>query len=206
MYHSILGSRAGTQGYSRRPARLGRNRSQMPNRGLPYRRRVAAVSGFLLSLPLFLPIARAQPGPGFWTRPLTIPARPGTAVVRLNWRSEFLPAIKAIADAFPAKQQLDINYDDYASRDRFCEPDGPLHVLVEQGEPTPHDKQYWQWRFPAGTPQPETFLVGQLRVVFVVHKSNSIQSLDFTQIRKALNEERKTDPMAGHRRCCVVRH
>jgi ABC-type phosphate transport system substrate-binding protein len=120
-----------------------------------------------------------------------VPAKPGAAIVRLNWRSEFLPAIKAIADAFPAKQQLDINYDDYASRNRFCEPDGPLHILVEQGEPTPHDKQYWQWRFPAGTPQPETFLVGQLRVVFIVHKSNSIQSLDFTQIRKALNEKGK---------------
>ena len=40
-------------------------------------------------------------------------------------------------------------------------------------------------------PQPEAFVVGELRVVFVVNKSNPIESLTFAEIRKALNEKGK---------------
>ncbi len=56
---------------------------------------------------------------GFGAYPLSLPAKAGAAVVRLNWRSELLPAVKAIAEVFWANDKLDINYDDYASLKPF---------------------------------------------------------------------------------------
>ena len=44
-------------------------------------------------------------------------------------------------------------------------------------------------------------MLGNLQVVFVVHPSNPIGSLDFTAIRKALSQEGKGGKMArGERR------
>jgi ABC-type phosphate transport system substrate-binding protein len=130
--------------------------------------------------------------PGVKVRELTRPAPAGVVVVRARYKSGFLPSVQAVGNVSPFKNKLDINYDDYASFGRFCDGDDPFHVLIQEGSLTPHHKQCWQRRFPAGTPQPEAFLVGQLRVVFVVNKSNPIESLDFAGIRKALNPTGKT--------------
>ena len=130
--------------------------------------------------------------PGVKLRELTRPAPAGAVVVRGPYKSGFLPSVQAVGNAFPSKNKLNINYDDCGSFGRFCDGDDPFHVLIQEGSLTPHHKQCWQRRFPAGTPQPEAFVVGQLRVVFVVNKSNPIESLDFTGIRKALNPTGKT--------------
>jgi len=122
----------------------------------------------------------------------TVPPTAGTAIVRGRYTSESLRLIQAIAKAFPSKDKLDVASDDHASFGRFCDNDAPFHVVICEGDLTPHHKQCWQRRFPAGTPQPEAFMVGQLRVVFVANKSNPIESLDFAGIRKALNPTGKT--------------
>ncbi len=146
----------------------------------------AALCGLILILPLVPGLAVAG------TRPLSLRVRAGVVVVRVNWRSELLPALQAIAGTFPGNNKLDVNYDDYACFDRFCDRDAPYHVVVQMGALTDHDKQHEQLRFPAGTAQPEAFLVGNLRIVFVAHNNNPLQSLDFAGIRKALSETGRT--------------
>jgi ABC-type phosphate transport system substrate-binding protein len=156
------------------------------------RRWFVALLSLTLSCTLVSKVAVAQPNPGFGICPLSVPAKAGAVVVRANWRSEFLPSIEAIARAFPARDKLDINYDDYASFGRFCDDDNPFHVVIEEGSQTSHDQWCLQRRFPAGTPQPEAFLLGHFRVILVVNKDNPIRLLDFAEIRKAFNQAGKT--------------
>lgn len=99
--------------------------------------------------------------------------------------------IQATAKAFASTNNVDVACDDYASFGRFCDRDDPFHVLAQEGELTRHDKRCQQLRFPTGTRQPEAFLVGHFQVVLIVHKSNSIASLDFAGIRKAFGQDEK---------------
>jgi ABC-type phosphate transport system substrate-binding protein len=150
----------------------------------------ASVVGLLLSC--FSPPGVAAAQPYRTAIPvLSVPAKPGLAIVRGRYTSESFRLVRTVFDGFPAKNEVDIAFDLYASFGRFCDHDAPFHVVICEGELTPHDKQCWARRFPPGTPQPEAFLVGKLRVLFVVHKENSIQSLDFAGIRKSLNENGK---------------
>ena len=126
------------------------------------------------------------------TSALSVPAKPGLAIVRGRYTSQSFRLVRTVFVGFPAKNQVDIAFDLYASFGRFCDHDAPFHVVICEGELTPHDKHCWAHQFPPGSPQPEAFLVGRLRVVFVVHKDNAIRSLDFAGIRKSLNENGKT--------------
>ena len=96
--------------------------------------------------------------------------------------------VKAIADASPFRDKLDVAFDDHASFGRFCDDDNPFHVVLVQGTRTPLDGWCLQRRFPAGTAQPGEFPLGQSRVVFIVNSSNPIRYLDFAGIRKALSQ------------------
>lgn len=131
-------------------------------------------------------------GPVALLRELTKPAIPGKAVVRAKCGSESLQMLASVANGFAGSEHLDIAGDDFASLGRFCDFDDAFGVLVQEGAPTPHQKQCWRRRFPAGTPEPATFPLGELRVVVVVHKSNRIPSLSLAQIGKALGEGEKT--------------
>ena len=75
-----------------------------------------------------------------------------------------------------------MTFDYYASFGWFCADEDLFHVLIQEGDLTPYDQTCLQHRFPAGTLRPEAFHVGQLRVIFAVNKSNSIQSLGFGEI------------------------
>jgi ABC-type phosphate transport system substrate-binding protein len=108
--------------------------------------------------------------------------------VRGSWRSQHLPLLQAIAQRYASAGLLDIAYDDYASFGRFCDRDDPFHVLIHEGSLTSHQENCRRVRFSAGTLQPEVFLVGHLRVVFVAHKENPIPSLNFAVIRQILIE------------------
>ena len=112
-------------------------------------------------------------------------------MVRGRYQSGFLPAVQAVGNAFPSKSKLNINYDYHGSFGRFCDGDDPFHVVICEGDLTPHQKQCRERRFPPGAPQPEAFVVGELRVVFLVNTSNSIESLDLARIRRALNPKGK---------------
>jgi ABC-type phosphate transport system substrate-binding protein len=160
---------------------------------------LVAICVFLLTLPLISGRAVAQTGTGWQplnrdaaVRGLTKEIPSGAAVVHINWTSAFVPMIKAIGEALPSKAKIDVARDDHASFGRFCDGDQPFHMVLQEGELTDHDARCQERRFPAGTPQPEAFMVGQLRVVFVANKSNPIESLDFAGIRKALNPTGKT--------------
>ena len=146
----------------------------------------------ILAMPLAPLAARAQPGPGFGRQPLSVPAKPGAAIVRGRYASESLRMIQDVAKAFPASNKLDVTFDYYASFGWFCADEDLFHVLIQEGDLTPYDQTCLQHRFPAGTLRPEAFHVGRLRVIFAVNKSNSIQSLGFGEIRKALHEKGKT--------------
>jgi ABC-type phosphate transport system substrate-binding protein len=63
--------------------------------------------------------------------------------------------------------------------------------VIQEGSLTAHDHACLARQFPAGTPQPEAFPVGQRRVVVVVHKSNPIRGIGLTGIGKALSDEGK---------------
>ena len=112
-------------------------------------------------------------------------AKADTAIVRGRYSSESLRMIQAVAEKFPARDKLDVAFDDHASFGRFCDHDAPFHVVICEGNLTSHHNRCWEQRFIVETPQPETFAIGQFRVVFVVSKSNPIQSLDFVGIRRA---------------------
>ena len=99
--------------------------------------------------------------------------------------------MQEVAKAFPAKDKLDVTFDIYANFGWFCADEDLFHVLIQEGGLTAWDQSCLQHRFPTGTPQPEAFFVGQVRVLFAVNKSNPIQSLDFAGIRKALDEKGK---------------
>lgn len=115
--------------------------------------------------------------------------RPGCVVIRGKARSDGLNMLRKLAETFPGKERLDVNFDDHASFGRFCDRDDPFHVVIQEGRLTDHDRKCRQWRFPAGKPQPEAFPLGQRRVVLVVHKANPIKSMTFAGIAKALSEE-----------------
>lgn len=99
--------------------------------------------------------------------------------------------MQVVAKAFPGSKEVDVNFDDYASYGRFCDDDNPYHVVVEEGCRTEHDQWCLQRRFPPKKPQPEAFVVGRFRVVFVVSKSNPVQAMTFAGVRKALCEKGK---------------
>jgi ABC-type phosphate transport system substrate-binding protein len=128
---------------------------------------------------------------GLPLRGLDKPAEPGKVAVRAKFGCEALNFVEAIAKSFAGSDGLDIAGDDFASLGRFCEFDDPFAVLVQEGSPTPHQEKCWRRRFPAGTPEPGTFPLGELRVVLVVHKSNRVASLSLSQIGKALGEDEK---------------
>ena len=162
----------------------------------------AALSLVALVLPLMPGFALAQnavgwraikrgAGPAKAIHVLSVPAPAGAVAVRGRYRSDSLPLIDAIGKEFPSKEKMHVASDDFGSFGRFCDEDDPFHVVIQEGGLTLHDKLCWRRRFPAGTPQPEAFVVGELRVVFVVNKSNPIESLTFAGIRKALNEKGK---------------
>ncbi len=151
----------------------------------------AALCGVILGLPLAPPVALAQPGPGWGQHPLSVPAKRGAAIVRGRYNSESLRLMQEVAKAFPAKDKLDVTFDIYANFGWFCADEDLFHVLIQEGGLTAWDQSCLQHRFPTGTPQPEAFFVGQVRVLFAVNKSNPIKSLDFAGIRKALDEKGK---------------
>lgn len=128
---------------------------------------------------------------GIPLRGLNKPAEPGKVAVRVKFGSDALQITEALANGFASNDGIDIAGDDFASLGRFCEFDDPFAVLVQEGSPTPHQKKCWRRRFPAGTPEPATFPLGELRVVLVVHKSNRVTSLSLAQIGKALGEDEK---------------
>ena len=105
--------------------------------------------------------------------PLTVPARPGSVIVRGREGSQSLESILAVSNAFPSKGNLDVAFDDYASFGRFCDDDAPYHVVIEEGVRTPRDELCSARQFPPGSPQPGAYLVGQLRVLFAVNKSKT---------------------------------
>ncbi len=123
--------------------------------------------------------------------PLTVPARPGSVIVRGREGSQSTESILAVANAFPSKGSLDVAFDDYASFGRFCDDDAPYHVVIEEGVRTPRDELCSRRQFPRGSPQPGAYLIGQLRVLFAVNSANPIRSLNFAQIRNALYAEGK---------------
>ncbi len=155
-----------------------------------------ALRGLVLSLPFTLGLAIAEGGVG---QPLdrsaalasttprrTVPAKFGDVVVRGQEGSESLAMLQAIADTFSSKDKLDVTFDDHASFGRFCDRDNPFHIVIQEGNLTHHQERCLKWRFGVGTPQPEAFVIGQFRVIIVVHKNNPMHSLDFAGIRKAL--------------------
>ena len=119
---------------------------------------------------------------------LTNPAPAGAVVVRGPYRSTSLRLIQEIAKKFPSKDDVHVAFDDHASFGRFCDRDSPFHILINEGDLTEQDDERSCSRFPIGAPQPRSFHVGQLRVIFVVHKSNSLRALDFAQIAKVLSD------------------
>jgi hypothetical protein len=117
-----------------------------------------------------------------------------------------------MAKEFPAQARVDVAPDAFASFGRFCDADNLFGVLINTEMITKHDKQCWLRRFPASTPQPQAFVVGQLRIVFIANGSNAIRSVDAAAIRKAVsaygtcNVVRASDrPESGYRVCDILR-
>jgi hypothetical protein len=96
------------------------------------------------------------------------------------------------AEEFAASDKLDVEYDDYASIGRFCDGDDPYDVLIQEGDLTARARRCWRRRFPAGRLQPRTHLLGQLRIVVIVHAANHVGSLDLAQVDKILNDQGKS--------------
>ena len=115
----------------------------------------------------------------------------GVVVIRGRARSESLRMMQNISTRFRFQDGLHVAFDDCASFGRFCDRDVPFHILIKEGCLTDQETNRLQWRFPAGSPSPTEFLVGQLRVIVVVHKSNPIRSLDLEQISSALSDAGK---------------
>lgn len=124
-------------------------------------------------------------------RDLTKPAPAGAVITRGRYGSGAIPPILAIHQAFLDKDKINVDYDDYGTFGRFCDRDGPFHILIQDEDLTPHHNQCWSRRFPADTPQPEVFVVGRIRVVFVVHRHNHVQTLTCMNLGHALCENGK---------------
>ena len=161
--------------------------------------RLRAISGypgwlsrFAVSLLWACHVASVQAAPAWNLHSLSIPAKPGAVIVRVNWNTKFLPWLRAMAEASPVKEKVDTNYDDYASMGWFCAKHDLFHVLVQQGGLKSHDQWCLQKRFPVRTQQPETVAVGQLRIVWVVNSANAMREIDLAGIRKALCEKDNT--------------
>ncbi|MCD4825740.1 MAG: substrate-binding domain-containing protein [Phycisphaerae bacterium] len=113
---------------------------------------------------------------------MTNPAKPGAVVIRGQYRKRFVGIVKELAEAFSDNEKLDVNFDDYGSVGRFCDRDDPFAILAHDARPTRHGKQCIRRTFPAGTVQPQQFLLGQKQVVVIVNSSNPIDHLDYVGI------------------------
>ena len=146
-----------------------------------------------MGLALLLGPAVSQAQRNAVIHPLTVPAKAGRVVARVNVPSRLLPWLREVVGASPDKDTLDANLDARANFGWFCAPTQDLFdVLVQESRLTPHDQWCWKVRFPPGTPQPEAFLVGHLRVVLVAHRDNPVEAMTLAGLRKALSEPCKS--------------